>query len=64
MTKQEVHEVLCAAPDDVKMRLCVSCQLNGVSVEKIEETLANIITGVQESLAPALRDYEYLMGGK
>lgn len=63
MTKQEIHEALCAAPDDAKMRLCVACQINGVSVESIEELLANILTGVQTAIAPALRDYKYLCGG-
>ena len=63
MTKQEIHEALCAAPDDAKMRLCVECQLNGVSVERLEDVLANVLTGVQEAIAPALRDYEYLRGG-
>lgn len=63
MTKQEIHEALCAAPDENKMRLCVACQLSGVSVESIEEMLANVLTGVQEAIAPALRDYEYLRGG-
>lgn len=63
MTKQEIHEALCAAPDDAKMRVCVACQLNGVSVESLEELLANVLTGLQTALAPALRDYGYLGGG-
>lgn len=45
-----------------KMRFSVACMLNGVSVESVEETLANVLTGVQAAVAPALRDYEYLRG--
>lgn len=63
MTKQEIHEALCAAPDDAKMRLCIACQANGTTVENVEQLLANILTGVQEAIKPALRDFEYLRGG-
>ena len=63
MTKAEVHEMFCNATDQEKMRLCVACQLNGVSVESVEELLSNILTGIQVALEPALRDYKYLGGG-
>ena len=63
MTKQEIHEALCKMSDQEKMRLSVACQLNGVSVEDIEEMLANVITGVQAAVEPALQYYRYL-GGK
>lgn len=63
MTKQEVHEMFCNATDQEKMRLCVACQVNGTTVENVEQLLANILTGVQEAIKPALRDFEYLRGG-
>lgn len=36
MTKEQVHEALCKAPDEDKMRLAIACQMNGIDVQDIE----------------------------
>lgn len=46
-----------------KMRLALSCQMNGVDIRSVEETLANVVTGVQNAIKPAIEYYRYL-GGK
>jgi len=63
MTKQEIHEILCNADDQTKMRLAVACQMQGIRVESLEELLANVITGIQVVIEPALENYRYLNGG-
>ena len=30
MTKEQIHEALCKAPDEDKMRLAIACQMNGI----------------------------------
>lgn len=49
MTKEQVHEALCKAPDEDKMRLAIACQMNGIDVQDVETGLANVLTGVQKS---------------
>lgn len=39
MTKEQIHEALCKAPDEDKMRLAIACQLNGIDVRDIETGL-------------------------
>ena len=56
MTKEQIHEALCKAPDEDKMRLAIACQLNGIDVRDIETGLANVLTGVQ------IEYYRYLGG--
>lgn len=63
MTKEQVHEALCKAPDEDKMRLAIACQMNGIDVRDIETGLANVLTGVQKAIKPAIEYYRYL-GGK
>lgn len=63
MTKEQVHDALCKASDEDKMRLDLSCQMNGVDIRSVEETLANVVTGVQNAIKPAIEYYRYL-GGK
>lgn len=48
MTKEQVHEALCKAPDEDKMRLAIACQMNGIDVQDVETGLANVLTGVQK----------------
>lgn len=47
MTKEQIHEALCKAPDEDKMRLAIACQMNGIDVRDIETGLANVLTGIQ-----------------
>lgn len=61
MTKEQIHEALCKAPDEDKMRLAIACQMNGIDVRDIETGLANVLTG--EAIKPAIEYYRYL-GGK
>lgn len=63
MDKTEVHKMLTQLPDDQKMKLAINCQLNNVTVEQIEDLLARVLTSVQESITPALKEYKYLCGG-
>lgn len=63
MTKEQIHEALCKAPDEDKMRLAIACQMNGIDVRDIETGLANVLTGVQKAIKPAIEYYRYL-GGK
>lgn len=63
MTKQEVHEAFCKSSDQEKMRLATACAINGITVESVEEMLANVITGLQVSIEPVLKEYKYLNGG-
>lgn len=63
VTKQEIHEALCKGSDQEKMRLAVACQVNGISVESLEELIANVVNHAQVAIEPALKDYEYLRGG-
>ena len=42
MTKEQVHEALCKAPDEDKMRLAIACQMNGIDVQDVETGLANV----------------------
>lgn len=63
MTKQEVHEELCKMPEEQKRLLAFSCQLNGVNIEDLEETLAKILTEFQKSMQPAMKTLQYLEGG-
>ena len=63
MTKEQAHDALCKASDEDKMRLALSCQMNGVDIRSVEETLANVVTGVQNAIKPAIEYYRYL-GGK
>lgn len=51
------------APDEDKMRLAIACQMNGIDVRDIETGLANVLTGVQKAIKPAIEYYRYL-GGK
>ena len=60
MTKEQIHEALCKAPDEDKMRLAIACQLNGIDVRDIETGLANVLTGVQKAIKPAIEYYRYL----
>lgn len=62
MTKEQIHEALCKAPDEDKMRLAIACQLNGIDVRDIETGLANVLTGVQKAIKPAIEYYRYLGG--
>lgn len=39
MTKEQVHEALCKAPDEDKMRLAIACQMNGIDVQDVETGL-------------------------
>ena len=57
------NEALCKAPDEDKMRLAIACQMNGIDVRDIETGLANVLTGVQKAIKPAIEYYRYL-GGK
>lgn len=59
MTKEQIHEALCKAPDEDKMRLAIACH----DVRDIETGLANVLTGVQKAIKPAIEYYRYL-GGK
>ena len=61
--KEQIHEALCKAPDEDKMRLAIACQMNGIDVRDIETGLANVLTGVQKAIKPAIEYYRYL-GGK
>lgn len=54
MTKEQIHEALCKAPDEDKMRLAIACQMNGIDVRDIETGLANVLTGVQKAIKPAI----------
>ena len=62
MTKEQIHEALCKVPDEDKMRLAIACQLNGIDVWDIETGLANVLTGVQKAIKPAIEYYRYLGG--
>lgn len=62
MTKEQIREALCKAPDEDKMRLAIACQLNGIDVRDIEAGLANVLTGVQKTIEPAIEYYRYLGG--
>lgn len=42
MTKEQIHEALCKAPDEDKMRLAIACQMNGIDVRDIETGLEYI----------------------
>ena len=63
MTKEQVHDALCKAPDEDKMRLAIACQMNGIDVQDVETGLANVLTGVQKAIKLAIEYYSYL-GGK
>lgn len=63
MTKEQVHDALCKASDEDKMKMALACQMNGVDIQSVEETLANVLTGIQKSIKPAMEYYRYL-GGK
>ena len=63
MTKEQIHEALVSCPDDAKMRLAVACQMNGISPQKLEETLSNVLTSLEIYMEPAIEYYHYL-GGK
>ena len=63
MTQEKIHEALCSAPDDEKMKFAISCQIYGIEPQKVESTLANVITGIENSFSPALEYYKYF-GGK
>lgn len=63
MTENQIHEALCKASDEDKMRLAIACQINGVDIRQVEKTLANVLTGVQKTIKPAIEYYKYL-GGK
>lgn len=63
MTKQQVHEILCSTDDKSKMQLAMQCQLNGIDIESLEETLAKALSLVEQAVKPALEYYRYL-GGK
>ena len=62
ITAEQIHEALCKAPDEDKMRLAIACQLNGIDVRDIETGLANVLTGVQKAIKPAIEYYRYLGG--
>lgn len=59
MTKEQIHEALCKAPDEDKMRLAIACQMNGIDVRDIETGLANVLTGVQKAIKPAIEYYTF-----
>lgn len=61
MTKEQIHEALCKAPDEDKMRLAIACQMNGIDVRDIETGLANVLTGVQKAIKPAIEYYRSIM---
>jgi len=63
MTKQQVHEILCSADDKSKMQLAMQCQMNGIDIESLEETLAKALSLAEQAVKPALEYYRYL-GGK
>lgn len=63
MTKEQVHDALCKASDEDKMKMVLACQMNGIDIQSVEETLANVLTGVQKSIKSAMEYYRYL-GGK
>ena len=60
MTKEQVHEALCKAPDEDKMRLAIACQMNGIDVQDVETGLANVLTGVQKVIKPAIEYYRII----
>ncbi len=62
MTQQEVHEIFTKASDEEKMHLAIGCQMNGIHPIQLETTLANVVTGIQKSLMPAINYYKYLEG--
>lgn len=63
MTKEQIHEALCEAPDEDKMRLAIACQMNGTDIQDVEIALANVLTGVKKTIKPSIEYYKYL-GGK
>jgi hypothetical protein len=63
MTKEQVHEAFCKGSDEEKMRLAVMCQMNGVDIRALEETMANVLTEVQKNIGTAMDYYRYLNGG-
>lgn len=56
MTKEQVHDALCQASDEDKMKMALACQINGIDIQSVEETLANVLTGVQKSIKPAIHE--------
>lgn len=62
MTKEQIHEALCKAPDEDKMRLAIVCQMNGIDIQDAEIGLANVLTGVEKAIKPAIEYYKYLGG--
>lgn len=63
MTKEQIHDALCKASDEDKMKMAMACQMNGVDIQSVEEAIANVVTGVQKNIEPAKEYYRYL-GGK
>lgn len=60
MTKEQVHELLCKATDEDKMRLAIACQMKGIDIQDVEIGLANVLTGVEKAIKLAIEYYKYL----
>lgn len=52
--KASVHESLVNLDEYEKARLVASCTLQGIEVEKLENTMAALITGIQKSFGGLL----------
>lgn len=46
ITQECVHNSLCELSEDKKLLLSVQCAYYGVSPQKIEETITNVLNGV------------------
>lgn len=42
------------------MQLAMQCQLNGIDIESLEETLAKALSLAEQAIKPALEYYRYL----
>lgn len=59
MTQKELHNqiVMNASPEE-KMQFALACAVHGVLPQKVEETVANLITGIASVIRQ--EDLEYL----
>ena len=52
--KANIHDTLINLDEHEKAKLIASCSLQGIEVEKLEDTMATLVTGIQKSLGGLL----------
>ena len=60
MTSKEVHNMICMSTPEQKMDIAIQCQLKGLDIKELEESIATLSTAIEGSIQKATEIYKYL----